>query len=1526
MIQIVHTFPEITEDPFKPIAFANQSYPYNQISSDRRFEELLYSIAKAQLGRGQFREFDEVSLMSGVSEKGRDCSLFYNGNTNGLIQCKKYEKNLDKNNFGKEITKFVLYSLLTEDILQDPDNFTYFIAVSKGFTVDCSDFIDAFRSLIGTEESLSSWVNYNINKYESLKQLQLKIDETLQQVHDVLSRINVKKINTPDLDAYLSDPRSAHLCTLFFEVRTVTDNSVIMEVKELLLEKLVDQSKEDIKIDQQLDTGSLSLKSERNEFSEINDSHIEREETDQLFKWIKKNPERDNENRALNLCMLVANAGMGKTVILKDLYDRLRANDIPVLGLKADKLAATSIKELQDKIGLSIPIFEFIEKCKQKYRTTVILIDQIDALSQSMSTDRSYLQVFKSVIEQYRHDENIRIIISIRTFDLHYDPALQVYRNIETVTVNPLTEGQVLTQLAKLDVHRNMLNSKLLELLKIPNHLNVFSRIYKSNHGSLGFKTLHDMYLELWTQKITNLSPKEPADRKLTRELLYKIADKMFSIQHITVSELQFEDYAQELSYLKSERLLKKEENQLQFFHQSFYDFVFAKQFVERGLDLRDYIKNNGQTLHLRSAVKMILNYLRDFDQTMYLKTLKDIFYDSQILFHIKHMILSSVLFHETPLAQETAIVKEAVKESYHLMILFFQHAHSQYWFHFADRNSFLEILDGNFNITPKSRYLQPKEQTLLKNKASDFLHRAAILDYNGSWKFILERRDQSFARRILRATTNWDDPIKYSIFEDCKDFKQIDPYGYYRTVDNIAHVNPSYAINLMAQDLSNTPLNDGRQDPMGPDVVLNTLLKTAPTQLFLILFSCFEAEFKTAETEKKFWGNYKYMQVRFQDRDFQKGRASRYILLAHSLRNSAQARNPEFLSFFETNKDSEIMSVLRLLIFALDSDPIYYSAQTFELCSYLLTLNEIYYDSTIAVESRTLFEKTFPFFNLVEQSKMIKLIKELKFSNEIMIIKLGSGKKKISTWWGLTKYYWIKRLPAEIIASDPELKQAELELARRFPDYKDRERSGHVMAGVVQTPIPPKAYKHMKKVQWLDSFKKYDGSKSDFDRPFLKGDIQEHAYALKKCVQEDPTDEMIDIISSALNDPDIQLKYAVYGLWGLSESEADKKQARELFKQILKLPMSEELQRVCRYIAENLSKNQNDDSSIIDFLLSCALDFSLDHADLDPLEEDTSVDNLVTQGLNTASGSAASALVHIIDSNYFDQVFRTLKIVFEIAPAHCRAAALYQFAYLMNADPARAFEIFSGVVNNENSIHVLASSIWSMHYMANYNFEALIPAFERLVSANCLGQDDSQALFNILYFSDLYDKTDANALLYRFMENNKYVYSFAIGTILHNYYAVPAAKQKSDQLLDYVLERLTEEDYDNHGINFNESIDIKLSDISTFLTKYIQSPFFRVNDSLIEYLTSQCKDYPHQAIELFEIVLNTDKFKDDQEFIDVYTSSGTKFILCALSSIDGNDNESISARWNLTLAFDRVLMDDRFSRETEKILDDANL
>src|SRR5690606_17912935 len=375
--------------------------------------------------------------------------------------------------------------------------------------------------------------------------------------------IKVKKITPQDLDRDLSTQVLAHLVPLFFEVRTVTDN---IKIDELIAKLGYDLSQEEIS--KKLKSGSVSLNSEKNSFDGIRHSHLPRKETDDLYNWIVS--EKQSQSKEVqSVCLLVGQAGYGKTVVLKDLYDKCNVNGIPVLGLKADKLYTYTLDGLQKSLGFPIPVNEFIETCKKYYKKIVILIDQIDALSQSMASDRNYLNVFRSFIDQFTKDNSVRIIISIRPYELYYDPSLRIYKNMPTFELKPLSESEVLSVISKINIKKEDISPKLFELLKVPNHLNIFIRVVVEGGLNLQATSVQSLYLELWNNKIVNLPSSIPVQRTNLKTVLYKIADQMFNTQRITVSSLKFEDDISEIKYLVSERLLKREDKQLQFFHQS---------------------------------------------------------------------------------------------------------------------------------------------------------------------------------------------------------------------------------------------------------------------------------------------------------------------------------------------------------------------------------------------------------------------------------------------------------------------------------------------------------------------------------------------------------------------------------------------------------------------------------------------------------------------------------------------------------------------------------------------------------------------------------------------------------------------------------------------------------------------------------------------------------------------------------------------------------------------------------------------
>ena len=101
-----------------------------------------------------------------------------------------------------------------------------------------------------------------------------------------------------------------------------------------------------------INNASVDLSSYENTFQ--GKIHIERNETKDLFNWITT---ETNENSP-SIVLLVGNAGYGKSVVLKDLFSLLNSNNIPSLGIKADKiLNISTIKDIDTELNLKDDIF-----------------------------------------------------------------------------------------------------------------------------------------------------------------------------------------------------------------------------------------------------------------------------------------------------------------------------------------------------------------------------------------------------------------------------------------------------------------------------------------------------------------------------------------------------------------------------------------------------------------------------------------------------------------------------------------------------------------------------------------------------------------------------------------------------------------------------------------------------------------------------------------------------------------------------------------------------------------------------------------------------------------------------------------------------------------------------------------------------------------------------------------------------------------------------------------------------------------
>ena len=126
------------------------------------------------------------------------------------------------------------------------------------------------------------------------------------------------------------------------------------------------------------------------------DPPILREEVGQILEWIERKAPVEN---AARIALLYGKAGIGKSIVMHDLLEKLQTiEDYQVLGLKSDQVEFVDTDDLARKIHLAQPIEQAVKELAQECKRVVLLIDQIDALSLSLSSSKICITFWLVVI------------------------------------------------------------------------------------------------------------------------------------------------------------------------------------------------------------------------------------------------------------------------------------------------------------------------------------------------------------------------------------------------------------------------------------------------------------------------------------------------------------------------------------------------------------------------------------------------------------------------------------------------------------------------------------------------------------------------------------------------------------------------------------------------------------------------------------------------------------------------------------------------------------------------------------------------------------------------------------------------------------------------------------------------------------------------------------------------------------------------------------------------------------------------
>ena len=549
------------------------------------------------------------------------------------------------------------------------------------------------------------------------------------------------------------------------------------------------------------------------DFHDLRDSFIDRKEIGILYNWVKK----ELSEKESNVMLLVGNAGVGKSVIIKKVIQRLESDDIKCFAIKADKL--------QMPVGYTSN--EHLEQLRNTFaslmqeKRAVLIIDQIDALSQYINSDRSKLDNITTLVKLFSDNENlrnVRIIVSCRSFDLDFDPKLSILGHEPQIKLGLLDKQDVEKVLDRLKVGLyKELGDKTKTVLQTPQHLNLFCRIYAQNKRN-DYYSITELYDELWLQTINLAEVK--INKEIAEKILYDLALKIYDDETLTPQWDYDTSEFKEANYLISEGIIEQIDNRATFFHQSMYDYVFARYYKKEKRSLiQDLLaKEKHQGIFMRSTVNFVLDYERAKNEKQFKEDVKTILFSGKIRTHIQLMLLWAMANREDILLFEKKCIKDLYVQNRLLFFSFIRRTYNKEWYQIitpliAKEIKTMRIGDAVYDNVYGYFWNHVQQSTEDVFKLVD-----SIKD---------EKTRNTIARNILRATPNYTFDIVtkwYNVLCDT-------PYYKADFLERALPTNPQFVLDNISE-LIDYILNPQEKENHHEERVVETILEEICTPL----------------------------------------------------------------------------------------------------------------------------------------------------------------------------------------------------------------------------------------------------------------------------------------------------------------------------------------------------------------------------------------------------------------------------------------------------------------------------------------------------------------------------------------------------------------------------------------------------------------------------------------------------------------------------------------------------------------------
>ncbi|MDR0230254.1 MAG: ATP-binding protein [Flavobacteriaceae bacterium] len=1228
----------------------------------------------------------------------------------------------------------------------------------------------------------------------------------------------------------------------------LNDDSLYIEKNEGIINYV--QSNKELSIEETLESfekASIDLISYTNKFKD--EIHLKRSETNTLLEWIQS----DLTDKDSKISLLVGNAGMGKSVILKDLIDLLNEQNIPVLGIKVDKiLNAYTIKEIETELFLEqgiIPIFENLLKNNKK---CVLIIDQIDALSQSLSTKRNALTTYDRLIKHLKKFSNIRIVISTRTYDLNHDPIIKNYKNnTSLVTVSLLKIDQVNYVLSNLKISIPQNNLQFLEFLRTPLHLNIFCSIgwSKNFEKTINLQFLYD---EIWNKFIETDSLKYDIEPEKIITALQFIADSMNRRQQIVVDKRQLDPHSKEVNYLLQHNLLVSNNNKIQFIHQTLFDYTYARIFLITQKDIKEWITNQHQGLFIRSQVRQLFSYLRNLDHNEYIRELRYFLNENNYRFHLKMLLISDLAFYHDPSLLEKKVVRDIVLQNPTFLEVFIESIQEIGWFSFLeDTSEFQNLLNSHSDVKKNNLVINLCTKILLKepNHIIDFLSNN-ITNIN-LVQFVLIRIQEK------------DVHLSFDLYRKTKHLWDIHLKQEYYLLEKALNDHPDFVIQELKEELTthlqleHTDYSSDNYMPNGYAVqnIYEKLYETHP----ITTIPFFIEVLQLITNKNSYYYDNKNLKFDLVFYLFRPEEETDYLhqkIYNHVINFINKAKGTELDYLYIELLKSDIANLVAIGVLFLIKNKERYTENIVTLFTTSHFFKE--YDTTEILKYYTheLLKMSYPILNKNEQSNIIDAIlrtqKEFYFGHSENFY----SKKKVYTYYLEKTYTLLNFLPYETVKSNLLTKKIYQEGSRKYNIITNKKPQRIQVKSGYQS-YKAAVYLKMSLNDLKKSFYKLNNSQRSFDN-WDKPEIEGHKNKFKELVKEYP-EKYTPFIYELISDELVNISYIFVAIEALQEINYEfqyiDKVIKTLIEQRIRIDEYEDEYKfinLLRIIQTHIytESDKHLDIEIFNLIKTIALNFPDKQTVIKDLNQKYNKPiDIVTTGINSARGIAVQCLISCYKmSDFSDQIFETLNSVSENANEVTRSCIIYQAACLNHLDIQKAYELYLKTVGDFNPL-LLGIPFHNGHplfYLMNYNFSGLKEIFENAIEIEITGEVFSNFLINAY----MNNKKGSYKLLLKLLDRNKKARSNTIHIIVKECLRSSNYSSKGWKLIQYLLKYDDKENAENYN-NLFLKLKVKYCpEVVTFIDNYLMSSVsIYKNDYFFKYIRDLISEDPERCL-----------------------------------------------------------------------------